>query len=472
MDQVTVSQIFNAIKSDDLVLFSSLIKGNENISFGRFPILSLCYLYNSQKIIGEYKLKLCKIKEFTYVNEFFEIYNSFKKVAGRALRLYTNNGIISPLEMLAILHKDSLVIKNFKLFNKNENILDNLRQIYLFNSQKVIITPTSIKISKSPLSNYFRSRCKKALCLSCCFMLLLVFTYLITGFTIGLGTAILPFKISSQEQFYLALQSGGNYKLNTDIYLDDADKCENFDGNLDGNYHTIYIKSLPNESLIKNNLGIIKNLNIIYSNLSGEVSSSISLFVNNNEGIIDNVNIKCDNINLNVNKSQSSDIYITVFALINKGQINNCQLNLIGEMSASSIGECFVSGFVGENYGKIENCTFASGNIKTSDIDLSGIVILNNIGAKVINCKNYSTLLQDSILDEWSPNVSGITLTNYGLIENSYNLGDLSINSLNDKEDAQGNVFLAGISTLNYGSVIKCLNKGNLTATSKRLIIY
>ena len=111
-------QIFNAIKSDDLVIFAGVIKGNENISFGRFPILSLCFLYGSNKIIDKYFDVLCKIEKYHVIDEFFEIYNTFKIVAGRALRLYVDGSIVSPLEMLAILHKDNKVKKSFKLIFK------------------------------------------------------------------------------------------------------------------------------------------------------------------------------------------------------------------------------------------------------------------------------------------------------------------------------------------------------------------
>ena len=62
MNKVEYNFIINAIKSNDLVLFAKFIKNNENVSFGRFPILTLLYLYNSKKIIKVYKDELLKIK--------------------------------------------------------------------------------------------------------------------------------------------------------------------------------------------------------------------------------------------------------------------------------------------------------------------------------------------------------------------------------------------------------------------------
>lgn len=46
-------EIIEIIKRDDLIAFLSLSKNENllNLSFGRFPILSLCYLYNAKKIV-------------------------------------------------------------------------------------------------------------------------------------------------------------------------------------------------------------------------------------------------------------------------------------------------------------------------------------------------------------------------------------------------------------------------------------
>ena len=47
MNEEKQKQIFEAIKNDDLNLFKSLVLSNSdlNLCFGRFPLLSLCYLY-------------------------------------------------------------------------------------------------------------------------------------------------------------------------------------------------------------------------------------------------------------------------------------------------------------------------------------------------------------------------------------------------------------------------------------------
>ena len=107
MKSINYNDLFNAIVEDSIENFSSLIKGNESLCFGRFTILSLCYLYSSKKIIKKYSERLLKIKKYNVINEPIKIYKDFKTKAGKCLRLYAGKqNIISVLEILAILHKD------------------------------------------------------------------------------------------------------------------------------------------------------------------------------------------------------------------------------------------------------------------------------------------------------------------------------------------------------------------------------
>ena len=60
MEKEKLEELFVAIKEDNLVSFSSVMLSNSdlNIRFGRFPILSLLYLYRSYSILSKYeKLK-------------------------------------------------------------------------------------------------------------------------------------------------------------------------------------------------------------------------------------------------------------------------------------------------------------------------------------------------------------------------------------------------------------------------------
>ena len=474
MNQVDYKSIFEAIKSNDLILFASKIKGNENLSFGRFPILSLCYLYNAKKIITYYEKQLCKITQYKVTIEYFEIYKMFRNFAGRCLRLYTKeNSIVSPLEMLAILRKDTLLKQKYNTFEKNEEILKNLQTIYFIFKQKIDMDEHKIKISTAKLTFAEKRKFKVAFSLTLVFVILMSSLYAILGFTFGFGTNIKAFKISNETLLIKALNSNGNYTLENDLTLNKLPSNLKFSGKLNGNNYTLYINTLPSESFIKENNGILKNLNIVYTNLEKEIDKSLSLFVGTNNGTINKVNISCNSLKLQCNKSFNNDIFVNAFANINNGKILNCGLNLNANIVGNLDGECFSSGFAGKNYNLIENCVFGTtSSMQTSEVDVSGIASFNEKNAQIKACKNYASISQTSILNSWSPNVAGIVLTNYGEVNNSHNYGDLTVISTNEQATAEGFAFLGGIVATNYGVVAKCLNKGSLTATTKKIMVY
>ena len=133
MEQERAQKIFEAIKKDDLKLFSSLLTSPQDfqICFGRFPLLSICYLFESYKILSVYENRLLSVNRFEKIYEPFEIYKKFKQKAKRCLRLYVGSEkIVYPIEMLAILNEQRLIKDNYKKLFKNEEILNNITKIY------------------------------------------------------------------------------------------------------------------------------------------------------------------------------------------------------------------------------------------------------------------------------------------------------------------------------------------------------
>lgn len=473
MSQVDFNKILVAIKTNDLVLFSSCIKGNKGLSFGRFPILSLCYLYKANKIIKKYKKELIKVTKYIFIDEPYEIYKQFKSVAGRCLRLYVKqDNLISPIEMMAIMHKDRDVKRYFNLFRRENKVIRNLQTIYTIYVQKFKVENNKVIIGKPLLTNYQKRVCKLSLITSICFVCFVSVFSLIISLTTGLGTSFSPFKIHDLSAFYSALSSSnGNYILTENLSINSLPNSLDFGGEFDGNNKTIFVKSISKNNLIEINNGTIKNINIVYVDSDLTLTESLSLFVGTNNGIIENVNITCASLNLNCKKS-NEDIFVNGYAIKNNGIINNCKITLNTSITTEGDGECFVNGFVGTNNNTIKNCVFLNSEITTQECDVSGFVTFNNKNAKIVNCKNYAKLTQTSQVDEWSPNVAGVALTNYGLIKNSINYADVNSVSNNNLSDAKGSVFAAGIATMNYGNITKCLNKGQISASSKMLIVY
>lgn len=462
--------LFDAIRQDDLALFSSLVEGNEDVSYGRFPLLSLIFLYEAKRLEKVYKDVLCKVSNFRYIPEYYTITRVFKKKAGRAIRLYNDNVTISPLEMLAILNMDSYLKRHFKDFSNDERILDNIRKIYTLRSQKIILTSSTINIASSPLTNNDVNKINLSIVISAICIVVFLGLYSIIGGTTGLGISVVPTRISSSEQLFFALGSSKDYVITKDIELNDVSSILQFSGTLDGQNHTIFVHSPPKKYFLETNNGVIRNLNIVYDNINVEITSRLSLFAKENNGDIVDVNISCSEIDISCKKVDNIDIYISAIAITNNGCIDNCNVSLSGEINGSGSGECSFGAITGINYGKISSCTFLNGKLSSTDIDLSAICVNNEDGAIIRDCVNNCELIQNNLQDDWSPNLSGISMTNYGTIQGSHNYAKLSV--ISSIEDSQGIIFVAGICINNYGDIFECLSNGDINVTSQKVNVY
>lgn len=476
--QKNYKDLLESIKNDNVenfsILFNDKLQNVQNLCFGRFPLLSVCYLYSSKKIIKKFENQLLNIRASKLIEEPFEIYQKFKSVAGRCLRLYVNGQIVQPLEMLAILGKDKKVKKHFKLLTIANKNVDNLNVIYQIKLQNFSVKNKKIKVSQSPLNQRQKGKYKIAFFASLVSVFVLGFALVFSWLYAGLGLNGSALKIYSNKQLYSALNSNQSYSLQTDIFINEDFCIDNFEGHLDGNNHCVFVNlSSVNDALIKVNKGEIKNLKIVYGDIQKDVSSNFSLFVGKNFGTLKNINISCSNLNLTCNKTQDKDIFVNGVANENIGSIDNCNLTIKAQVTATQKGNCFFSGIVGENYSNLTNCqTLKDCEINTVDAHASGIASFNDIGANVTNCKNNAKIAQTSNTSGWSPKVSGIVLTNYGNIKKCFNLNLLKASSTFDEQSAKGNVFLGGISCSNYGVIESSLNKADLQASSKSLIIY
>ncbi len=466
--------IVKAIKLDNVVLFSNLTSNDLNLKLGRFPLLSLCYLYNAKNILKKYEKALVTISNFVTTYEPLEISNHFSVVAGKSLRLYLHNQTVFPVEMLAILGLDNKVKKMVKLYLKhkieiNEN---NLKTIYLTKNQSFVLFNNIAKISVKRLSKPVIQLYKLALCVSA--VVVLVITAVFGGmyFTSGLGLKFSPYNIQTASQLYSALNSNGYYKLNNDIVLTKAPKKLNFNGEFDGGNYKITVKMPVTKSLILSNDGSIKNLNIEYQNLNTEINNNLGLVCQTNNGTMENVNVTCSSIDMTCNTIANTTMYISGVSAANYGSITNCKITLNGKFKSTGDGECLVAGVVGDNYGKITNCNMATGSLTGEETDVSGICATNNVLALVDGCVNNSTIYQTSVKSGWSPTVAGIVLTNNGDVNNSVNHGDLTITCANTNTIDDTAVVIGGIAGFNTGNVYKCLNKGDLKVTSLATYVY
>lgn len=468
MEQEIHKLIFNAIKLDDVKSFSLLVSQNSclNLCYGRFPLLSLCYMYDSTEILLEFEDKLCKINNYTFVDEYFEMYERLKLSAKKSLRLYLDKKIISPLEMLAILDRRQKIAKDYEKFYKNSEITQNVEKIYKL-TNKIKVT-ADLNSFYSPKKNFDQKskRIISIISVVLCFMMLFpIFSILITSKTSGLGTSSSPIYIKNERELKTALsKSSRYYVLSDDIILTDDLSINNFSGTLDGNGKTIYAGSKLSGSIVKNLTGKIKNLTlqIEYSNL--KISSNLAFLAQNSTGIIENCEISGS---ITAVFENEDDAYLSLFVNQNSGTIKDSIASVQVSVSNSTEKNSFLTAFSSQNTGTITGCKSANLSFVSDTVDTACFAINNN--GTIDSCENNLTISQTSAL-LWHPNTAGFVVSNSGVISNSINNSDIMSVTTNQTESTEQNstfvIYSSGIAVENYGKIDNVTNNGKITSNS------
>lgn len=463
------NQLFEAIKKDDLKSFNFLMLTNAdlNLCFGRFPILSLLYLYSSFKILKEYEKKLLPIHNFKQTQEKFEMYKDFKQRAGKAIRLFNDNEIVYPVLMLAVLNEKTILNNNYKFLYKNVEIIEKFNKIYnLTQKSKVKVNENNISFSREKLKtkHYF-------LLSVVAFILALFIAFPSVLLAIvpkknGVGTEKYPTKIATAAEFLQVIKRGkGNYYLTNDIEVDAADITSNdFSGVIDGNDYVIKLSGEITSPFINTLSGTVKNLEIVLNEANIKITQNSSIISEKMHGNVENVKISGQ---INVQYNGTDDVYFALIASENESTISNCITNVFGNLVNNNQTDAFYSNFAGINKenGKVTNCSSIGGEIQADTVDIAGIVS-ENYGV-ISSCENKTDLNQTSS-KEWNPYVSGIALKNYGTIDDSKNYGALSSESALAKssvdtttqEEKAFSVLVSGIVSENYKTISNCENHG------------
>ncbi len=467
MERENLRKIFDAIKSDDVKSFTSLMlsKSDLNISFGRFPLLSVCYLYKAESILNAYEKYLMPINKFDVESEYFEIYKKFKKHAKRSIRLFAGKErVVYPIEMLGVLDERNLIAKKYKFLFKNEEILNNLQKIYnLDQNIKIIATKEKFECSYKKLN--LKQRILAGV-LAGVFGLMSIFSVgsvLIVNNVFGKGTADSPIYISNEKEFKTALKNGKYYyTLDEDIVISGDVSVKSFSGTIDGKEHTVYLAS-NSSTLIETLSGTVKNVNIEFDVKDKTFSENYAILTKNNNGNIENCSFygeisgKFD--------SAEGDAYVSVVAAENNGTIKNSAVTLNADVSNLGQTNAYLSAFAGVNKASavINYVQTMAGKIEADTVDLAGIAA-ENYGT-ISNSSNSLELSQTSN-KEWHPNCAGISMQNYGEITNSVNYAKISSESTREtaEEEQEFHVYAAGIVCNNYKRITSSENHGDISA--------
>lgn len=474
MTRETLKLLHDAIVKDDLKSFKTVVRSNSDLSFcyGRFPVLSLLYLYGSTRILSSYEKFMLGLSNYTLVDEFSEDYIKFKDVAGRAVRLFSEE-TVHPILMLSVLGDSENIAKYYKKLYKNGEITAKMQKIYsLTHDEDIEISVSKFVAKKNKLPVIKKVFLCLVICVFCLMLAVPISCLSYVAGKNGFGTNSLPIKIDSEAEFIEAIQRGKrSYVLTGDITLSKPVSAEKFSGTIDGNRHRLTLSSEQKNSLMETLSGEVLNLKILADLDNLEIVKNVGLIATTLSGKISGCEVEAT---ANVKFLTDTDTYFSLFAVTNDGTISNSKAsgNVFAENNSNQ--NAFLVGFAGINNGEIANCVSDEGTFETDTVDLAGIAIDNN--GKISGCENKLNLSQSS--DKlWHPNTSGIVVNNYGEVANVVNRGEISSASTNDviKNDDNQNgfvVYAAGIACANLNSITGAKNYGKITASSHRSTLY
>lgn len=475
-NDIDINGLIKAIKGDNLKEFRSITQGDRylNLCYGRFPILAILYLFDSDKILSKYENKLLSVRDYTIVDSDVDVDILFKKKSRRAIRMFSLSSIVEPQYMLAILSDGERLNKRLKYID-DVNI-ENIKKAYALSNDK----PIKEKNGKIIFPNRKKNSGTKVLYSVCAIVcvIVIVLSSLLLFYASKLPNGKdVPYNVSSITALNDAMTANANMKLSSNITVNN--KFEEFSGSLDGNGNMLTIENLDGPYL-SSLTGSIKNINIVVQNSTIVVDDDFSFFVIKNEGTIDNVSVTIKNSKIEVRGKpleegeQAESLYLGFIAALNGGTITNSSVAL---ENVECVGYEHVNSYLGcicsYNVGNVANCEVKEGNLKVDTLDIAGLVA-ENYGL-VSYCNNRLNIEQITTLDSWNPNVSGIVGNNKesGNLFGCFNYGNISATSTSSGEDAPVlDVYVGGIVCQNSGTIEKCYNRGDLKASSKKALNY
>ena len=454
-----ISKILDALRADSVYDFRTLVSSNQSIlslRFGRFPLLSLAYLYRAKKIAREYESRLLRISDYIKVDESHNSYKKFRDYAGVHLCKYGADSIVLPVEMLAIIRETEYLKSKFKTLKPTAGQRENIIKIYSRRGKTVAIKNGALNVSSEPLKKSYIITLASAMAVALLFVFLFPFFIITVHSSIGFGTEQRPFLITNAEQLLSASEREYYYfALNADIILPDGFEIETFSARLDGNGHTIY--ATGNKPFIGNISGQIDNLSLIATADEIAVTEDFAFFAVENTGTIENITVQVTG-NAPLFRNQ-------------RGYVRN--LSLIATADEIAVTEDFAF-FAVENTGTIENITVTA-NVKITVMTgegesavFIGVMTARNNGI-ITDCRIYGNM-EVIITDGTSGALSSFSAHNRGTIRSSHNYADLSLEILNPVNNTD--LLVGGITAFNEGILHQNKNEGKLTGQSVGGVIY
>ncbi len=482
--QTFEEKLLYTVKKDDLKSFKSMMREANlgNLRMGRFPVLSLLYLYGSRKILSAYETGFLKISTWEGVGEPIEISQVFAKKAGKCLRLYFDE-IVSPLEMLLILDRTRRVKKAYPVVKPSEAVRKRLKSIYSIKyALNVSYRGTDIVLDRRPLTR----REKRRLALACIGCLLILAIVIATPVTVA---AMLPdFDAGEVTKLkHIDFSSRETYTVLKDIVIPDGYTVPTVNcsfkggggrllfgkgatlGQFNGRLEDIEI--CTKGSPIFNACTNISSLENVTVNVDADVeaSSDTAFVAVASAATFKNVKVSVRGLVRAVAGEVSSEsatgmsmggivaqnMYAGNGAGRVYGTLENCSVNfedlrLEGELDANAS----FGGLVGENYGIVLGCS-VTGAVEAHTVDLGGACYFNGYELTDVTCE--ATLTQVAEDAKWTSVVGGVAIENMGNMEGCVSACDISVTSA-------GDAICGGIAAQqSSGTIAFCASSGKLS---------
>lgn len=461
------SKLAAAIVSDNKKEFDKLISTDKerlNVCFGRFPLLSACYLVGANKIAAAYERKLLPLFKFEDVGEYCDFEKVFLKKAKKSISFYIDGTKLTPLEALAITNDSAKLKKVYPTAFKSRSTQERIEKIFLQKDgrtvqckvDEVIIPRARLRLSQIKFIAAVLSFC--VLSIVCSGTILGV-----ANNVFGSGSQSNPYKIKTENQLIDAASRKAYAVLTEDIVLTKWEAIA-LVANINGDGHTI----TANGRLFDTLSGSLENIVFDFGDVTNEATDNAALVALTNEGTIDKVTVKA---NWNITETSAAEnCYIGGFVSVNKGTISACTADIRMSAVGNGVGDAYAALFVGYNEATVSDCnTLQESKLSAETIDLAGICGRNAANGKIMTSQNKAAITQITHNEQWSPNCAGITVNNLGTLENCLNYGDIKSQSTVEK---MTQVVASGISAVNSGTLQKCGNNSAVEGQSSYSYVY
>ena len=500
-------RLYQAIRKDDIKEFNSCMETSNcgPLRLGRFPVLSVMYLYNSRRILRAYEKAFIKLNSWKDIGEPLELSGMFRTVAGKCLRIYLNE-IVTPIEMLLLLDNNAKVRKVFQQSHVAPPVRQRLKDIYYVRwGLTADFVRNKIVLQRRPLTGReIKQWLVRLTCAVLCLALIVSSPFIVNTFLPFISDADGVLNVVSWSQ--IRFKSNETYVLNKDVTVPARFFAKEMNCTLIGNGHTVTVLGdglfgnlngkIADVTFVTNGSPVVQVVNIavngkgevqtnaenvtVNATLSMTTDSPVGLFANENYGIINNVTVNASGSITAVapdkpepspddSDEENTSIHCGGIVAVNHyysekksefpARVQNCianfdNLTLTGVEDADFI----FGGVVGLNDAHVIDCE-ARGSITADTFDLAGICAENSYG--VIRCVNNANVSQSTDSTQWSPLVAGVVATNNFKAE-VYNC----VNLASVQAEGKHAVRAGGIVAYAEGGIYSCRNTGNLSVQS------